>query len=493
MCNWEHHSDRRYIKSLGGCIGFSVSVLKLLLVDDDDAVRITLGSVLKHHGFSVIAVSNVPDALELVSNQRFDVLLADFNVGQPGDGFTVVSAMRRVQPDACTFILTGYPDFESAIQAMKAQVDEYFSKPLDVEELVAAISSARSGKRPAPKVSPTRKMSQILRELSPQICQRWLRGVLSDPEIAALPLTEAQRSDHIPDLLENVIRRLEGGSDEMSLEGAEAARKHGRIRYQQGYTIPQMLYEARVLQRVMSSTIRENLFNIDLSSLVPDILQIGESLQADVELSIRVYQSQIPRSLQSSFSMLYQSPYLGVMIADESRLIDANEALLKMIGHGRDELAAGAIDWREMTPEKFRLLDMTALEQLREFGTCVPYEKEYVLPDGSSVPFLIGGVRLGLDPFQWSAYVVNLTEQRKLHAADRKLKAWETRYKLINLLAHELNNPLAAMTFTLHILRTQKDMSEDTVKLLDDSVAMLDRIGTTVRRVLVESSDEATF
>jgi len=66
-------------------------------------------------------------------------------------------------------------------------------------------------------------MSQILRELSPQICQRWLRGVLSDPEIAALPLTEAQRSDHIPDLLENVIRRLEGGSDEMSLEGAEAA------------------------------------------------------------------------------------------------------------------------------------------------------------------------------------------------------------------------------------------------------------------------------
>jgi hypothetical protein len=49
------------------------------------------------------------------------------------------------------------------------------------------------------------------------------------------------------------------------------------------------------------------------------------------------------------------------------------------------------------------------------------------------------------------------------------------------------------MTFTRHILRTQKDMSEDTVKLLDDSVAMLDRIGTTVRRVLVESSDEATF
>ena len=95
--------------------------------------------MLKHHGFSVTAVSNVPDALQLVSGQQFDVLLADFNVGQPGDGFTVVSAMRRVQPDAFAFILTGYPDFESAIQAMKDQVDEYFSKPLNVKELVAAM------------------------------------------------------------------------------------------------------------------------------------------------------------------------------------------------------------------------------------------------------------------------------------------------------------------------------------------------------------------
>jgi signal transduction histidine kinase len=121
----------------------------------------------------------------------------------------------------------------------------------------------------------------------------------------------------------------------------------------------------------------------------------------------------------------------------------------------------------------------------------VPYEKEFLLPDGSSVPFLIGGVRLSLEPFQWSAYVVNITEQRKLHAADEKLKSWETRYKLINLLAHELNNPLAAMTFTLHLLRTHRDLSEDSRSLLNDSVEMLERISTTVRRVLVESGEVA--
>lgn len=466
--------------------------LKLLLVDDDDAVRLTLGAVLKYHGFVVTSASDVPAALELVSKEQFDVLLADLNIGQPGDGFTVVSAMRRVQPDACTFIFTGYPDFESAIEAIRNQVDDYFSKPLKVDDLVAAIRSVHSGKRPASKAAPLRKMSRILSDLLPQIIERWISEVMKDPELAALPLTESQRSDHIPEFIDQLIKRLDTGTDELSPAGAEAARKHGKMRYQQGYTIPQILFEARVLQHVLTSTIRGNLLSIDLSTLVPDILQIGESLQAVAEISIRVYQSQIPRSLQSSFSLLYQSPYLGVLIADESRIIDANDALLKMIGHRREELTAGEIDWRQMTPEKFRPLDQIAIEQLREFGTCVPHEKEFLLPDGSSVPFLIGGVRLGLEPFQWSAYVVNLTEQRKLHDADQKLKSWETRYKLINLLAHELNNPLAAMTFTLHLLRTHRDLSEDSRNLLNDAVDMLERISTTVRRVLVESSEQAT-
>src|SRR6201992_2161807 len=140
--------------------------IKLLFVDDDDALRTALGAVLTHNGFAVTAAGSVPQALELISTRKFDVLLSDLNIGEPGDGFTVVSAMRRVQPDACTFILTGYPDLETAIQGIRSQVDDYFSKPLHVERLVDAISDLRSGRRTANKVLPTRKVAQILRELS---------------------------------------------------------------------------------------------------------------------------------------------------------------------------------------------------------------------------------------------------------------------------------------------------------------------------------------
>jgi DNA-binding NtrC family response regulator len=107
--------------------------IKLLFVDDDDALRRALGAVLTHHGFDLTAVSSVPEALELISTRKFDVLLSDLNIGEPGDGFTVVSAMRRVQPEACTFILTGYPDLETAIEAIRRQVDDYFSKPLHID------------------------------------------------------------------------------------------------------------------------------------------------------------------------------------------------------------------------------------------------------------------------------------------------------------------------------------------------------------------------
>jgi PAS domain S-box-containing protein len=463
-----------------------MSEIKLLFVDDDDALRIALGAVLTHHGFALTAVSSVREALELISTRKFDVLLSDLNIGEPGDGFTVVSAMRRVQPEACTFILTGYPDLETAIQGIRNQVDDYFSKPLHVERLVGAISELRSGRRRANNALPARKVAQILRELSSLICERWVNQVMADPELAALPLTHAERSDHIPDMVEELIRRLEGPQEELSDVATEAARKHGKVRYKQGYTIPQILFEARVLQHVLTSTIHENLFGLDLSTLVGDILEIGETLQADAEISIRAYQSQIPRSLQTSFSSLYQSPYLGVAIADENRIIDCNEGFLRMIGHTRAELAEGKLDWRAMTPERFRALDASAMEQLREFGACVPYEKEYVLPDGSSAPFLIGAVRLGVEPLQWSAYVVELAEQRRLQTAEEKVRAWKAKYQLINHLAHELNNPLAAMTFTLHLLSTHPHLSNDTQTLVMDASAMLERVSTTVRRVLAE-------
>ena len=73
--------------------------------------------ILAMHGFEVTSAATVAEALSKIASHPFDVLISDLNIGEPGDGFTVVSAMRRTQPKCFTFIFTGYPAFETALKS----------------------------------------------------------------------------------------------------------------------------------------------------------------------------------------------------------------------------------------------------------------------------------------------------------------------------------------------------------------------------------------
>src|ERR1700743_1560927 len=117
---------------------------RVLFVDDELSIRITLPAILRQEGFDVSVASSVPEAIQAIQSNSFDILLSDLNIGEPGDGFTVVSAMRRIQPEAATIILTGYPDFESALTAIRNQVDDYVTKPADVKQLVHVLREKSS-------------------------------------------------------------------------------------------------------------------------------------------------------------------------------------------------------------------------------------------------------------------------------------------------------------------------------------------------------------
>jgi DNA-binding NtrC family response regulator len=112
---------------------------RVLFVDDEPSIRLTLPPVLEEHGFEVRSASTVAEALAEINLQNFDALLSDLNIGEEGDGFLVVSAMRHIQPQCVTIILTGYPAFDTALQALRQQVDDYLVKPADVETLIACL------------------------------------------------------------------------------------------------------------------------------------------------------------------------------------------------------------------------------------------------------------------------------------------------------------------------------------------------------------------
>jgi DNA-binding NtrC family response regulator len=113
---------------------------RILFVDDEAGIRLTLPRILSKHGFDVTVVANVTDAIAEMAAQNFDALLSDLNLPLPNEGFVVIGAMRRKQPRCVNFILTGYPGDASAAQAVDHEVAHYFTKPIEIEELVNTIN-----------------------------------------------------------------------------------------------------------------------------------------------------------------------------------------------------------------------------------------------------------------------------------------------------------------------------------------------------------------
>lgn len=263
---------------------------RILFVDDEAGIRMTLAPILERHGFTVSTAGTVPEALEKINHETFDVLLSDLNIGQPGDGFTVVSAMRRVQPNACTFILTGYPDFETALEAIRSQVDDYLLKPTDVPTLIQAIERKLEHRRPRTPEPPVKRVSALLRENVREIVRHWLSEVERHREFKSVRIDERERVDHIPPILEQLARRVDVGQEPPDNPLPEMGFAHGQERARQGYSIPLIVIEMRLLQRSISYILQRNLIRMDLSTVIADMLEVGEGLQEELEFSIRGFE-----------------------------------------------------------------------------------------------------------------------------------------------------------------------------------------------------------
>ena len=112
---------------------------RVLVVDDDEVVRMSLSFVLEQSGFTVTVAANVPEALKYISSESYDVLLSDLHMPGAGDGLTVVSAMRHANPMAVTLLLSAFPEMNAAAQAILHQADEILVKPMDVVSLIRVI------------------------------------------------------------------------------------------------------------------------------------------------------------------------------------------------------------------------------------------------------------------------------------------------------------------------------------------------------------------
>ncbi|MGA2962446.1 MAG: PAS domain S-box protein [Candidatus Korobacteraceae bacterium] len=195
-------------------------------------------------------------------------------------------------------------------------------------------------------------------------------------------------------------------------------------------------------------------------------------------------------SLLESLSLLHNSDHLGVIIASDELILDANDAFLQMIGYTRAELEAGELRWRDITPPEQIELSVRAQEELRSFGVCAPFEKEYLRRDGSRLPCNLGAVRMQSEPLQWAAFVVNLTDQRRLDEIEQRNRELQARTRLVNNIAHEINNPLMILSSTLYLLQRRHQDDDETLNLLGQAADAFTRIGESLKAILATAEKQ---
>jgi DNA-binding response OmpR family regulator len=264
-----------------------MDIPRVLVVDDDESIRVMVQEGLQGEGFEVVAASNVSDALRHIATEKFDVLLSDLHMPLAGDGFTLVSAMRHTHPDALTVVLSGYPALSEAMAAILSQADEILVKPFLIGSITELIRTRLADPRTIKRVK-VESVATILERDSNITIQSWLDLVEDDAELTCISLSRADRTGHLPRLLQDLVvrLRLESGSKApLSI----AAHDHGNMRREQGYTVPMVIEESRILQVSIFTTLQRNMRSVDFSKVLADVVTIADEVDSQLKQAMISY------------------------------------------------------------------------------------------------------------------------------------------------------------------------------------------------------------
>lgn len=191
------------------------------------------------------------------------------------------------------------------------------------------------------------------------------------------------------------------------------------------------------------------------------------------------------RTVESRFQKLFASDLMGIHIPDRfGAIIEANDEFLRITGYTRADLEAGQVRWDTMTPAEYGSLDQAHIAEAAVRGSCTPYEKEYVRKDGTRVPILCGYTLLEGSSDQYIAFIQDLTALRKSEEALRQAEKLATASRFAASMAHEINNPLAAVTNLIYLALSNDNVDSQTREFLASADRELARVSRVVTQTL---------
>lgn len=280
--------------------------VRLLLVDDDDSVLSGLGVVLEAYEFEVTTASNVTEALKRIASESFDVLLTDLHMPGAGDGLIVAGAMRHAHPRAVTLVLSANPDMAKASAAVLRQVDEILVKPVKAAAIVDIIrqrlveaeplaAQRQVDREQASQQRPVELVAKVIERERAAITEKWLAKMNEAESLATVPLSVEAQTEHLPELLNEIIYRLQYPQPlGLMTLFSMASLQHGARRRRQGFRSPVLVEEARALQVALFQAIQDNVGRMDLSQLPGTLMAIADEINAQLLQSLSGYENEKP-------------------------------------------------------------------------------------------------------------------------------------------------------------------------------------------------------
>ncbi|HLJ28523.1 MAG TPA: response regulator [Candidatus Angelobacter sp.] len=272
--------------------------VRILLVDDNEALRTAMQEILKSKGFAVVTAANVNEALRLIATaiEPFDVLLSDLHMPGRGDGLVVASAMRHANAQAITLVMSAYPEMSDAAAAILLEADHVLLKPLEIGPLVNLIQQKIADrdstqlKDVVDTVISAETVATILERTGAATIAHWLERVNASEDLAHITLTAKERTGHLPRLMLDLVNRLrKPQSLESGRVTSTCALGHGTLRRQQGYTAAMIVEESRMLQVSIFQTLQSNLAKVDFSLLLMNVMVIADEVDWQLMQAIRSY------------------------------------------------------------------------------------------------------------------------------------------------------------------------------------------------------------
>jgi len=143
----------------------------ILIAEDEDVLRRNLAFIFSSSGYSVVSSRTSVEAIELIKKRHFDVVITDLIMPVKGGG-ELIKYISEHCPETSVIVITAYPSADSAIDAVKKGVADYFTKPFKTEDILSAVKRALEKKKEIPltweKLTPfglTKREENLLRLL----------------------------------------------------------------------------------------------------------------------------------------------------------------------------------------------------------------------------------------------------------------------------------------------------------------------------------------